>query len=956
MAHENITIQQPNFCMGPQLGTICTIDTTNVVTVLRIKDTSGSTIVDYSLTSNIINELIGLEYVGPTTLFSVVDGLSFFTVEKLDSSRCIIKRWETQTMFNQLYLKEQVIKCTAGNNYYDVTAFAIEYYHRSFTAANAGASGPLPLAQYLKMDNVDGLQLGTRLFLGPSSDTDNLGATEVVHVSSVVWYANEYRVYLTSPVQNQYKIGDSISLYTHFYLYSKRAYGGSTDKGTIYKFDAYSWNVVESDSEDIYKRVTGARWCPAIRGIANIIGTNILFMRPYESYSNWRSLFLKNYDSNNITSFEVYDVIFDDYSIYKLQDRTTLRDDNGVKYTFAWDTYNYQEDTLLPYSDSVNMWMDRSILINYSQYEAINIQVRDQYNVSLRDVNVNLYIEPGDLGASFDPFSGYGVTDINGKLVIHYESGISYEGHTVIKAKADKSSTSTGSELIWNSNSFVSILQCDNSVGFTTKVEVESINSLKQIKLWFEEYRNWKRLPGQLPTVSGIQKEDPDWFKPDVWLVQKSYFTSPGGDWVSVDSGDSISLINLKKWLPTLCKDEQLDAPKGGSGCSYPFVSWNDDTNRYCITYVNEPYPICNQVRVIEEFESGNSTKILTDFLIYEQVGDDVLVYPPYVIIILPDDESNLQISQLKLSKHTHYVDGEPYDYLWTYDNIDQFIFVEDAVPKFWSEKNPITTNIWIRLRPFVHSLDDTRLRMWIREVSYMGDTGYYEVTSQLILTPFDAGGGILGLEVLYNPIDDFHHNAVVFVRIEVYDIAPTPNFIETEYWFCVIPDFKAPYLINLLPDREEDFVSVDTNISFEIKDAGAGIDINSLECFFNFRRMHPDDLLIEKYNRWHYKVTYITVEDLYYDKKYTITVKVSDSSEAVNRLNDAWSFYTKESSAVMFTGFIPIRCKRGASRFSGVSVLALGTGDGVDKDSLRLQVFDRDVEINRIPVVYRIS
>lgn len=954
MAHENITIQQPNFCIGPQLGTICTIDMTNVNTVLRVKDTSGGTIVDYSLTSNITGELIGLEYVGPTTLSSIVDGLVFFTVEKVDSSRCIIKRWETDTMFNQLYLKEQIIKYTTGNNYYDITAFAIEYYHRSFTADNAGASGPLALAQYLKMDNVDGLQLGTRLFLGPSTDPDNLGATEVVHVSSVVLHAGEYRVYLTSPIQNQYIIADSISLYTHFYLYSKIAYGGSADKGTIYKFDAYSWNKVEADSEDIYKRVTGARWCPAIRGIASIIGTNILFIRPYESYSNWRSLFLKNYNADNITPFEVYDVIFDDYSIYKLQDRTTLRDDDGIKQTFSWDTYNYQADTLLPYSDSINMWMSRSILISYSQYESINIQVRDQYNISLRDVNVNLYIEPGDVGAYFDPLSGYGVTDINGKLVIHYESGTSYEGHTVIKGKADKSSTSTGSEFIWNSNSFISKLSYDESMGLITKVEVESTNSLKQIKGWFEEYRHWKRGGSSL-----------DWFKPDVWIVIKSFFTSPGGDWASVDSGNAIDLDVFEQWLPALYNlGNQLDAPKKGIGCSYPFDNWHDDEGKYCNHILTNPYPICNQIKVVREFESEGMIKTLTDFLIYEWVevmigGIPTMVLmgiSPYTIVTLPEDESSLQISQLKLSKHTHYVDGNPYDHLWVYDHLDQFIFVEDAIPKFWSEKNPITTDIWIRLRPFVHTLDDSSLKMWIREVSYMGDTGYYEVTSQLTLTPFDAGGGALGVEVLYNPIEDFHHNAIVFVRIEVYDIAPTPNFIETEYWFAVIPDFKSPYLEDLSPGREEDFVNINTEISFEIKDAGAGIDINSLECFLNSRRMHPDDLVIEKYSRYHYKVTYSPPENLYYDKKYKVTVKVSDSSEAVNKLNDAWAFYTKKSSGVMFTGFIPIRCKRGASRFSSVSVLALGAGDGVDKDSLVLQVLDKDVNINKIPIVYRVS
>ena len=527
MANENIALQQPNFCWGPQLGTMCTIDTTNVSTVLRVKDTSGGTIVDYSLTSNIINELIAFEYVGPTNLSGIVDGLTFITVEKVNNSQCLIKRWETQTMFSQLYLKEQVIKYSTGHNYYDIVAAAIEYYSRSFTAANAGASGPLAQAQYLEMDSVDALKLGTRLFLGPSTDPDNPGATEVVHVSSVVMHVGVYRVYLTSPVQNQYKIGNTISLYTHLYLYSKQAFGGSLDSGTIYKLDAYSWNKIEADTEEIYGRITAARWCPMIRGLASVVGSSALFIRPYESYSNWRSLFLKNYEQDNATPYGVYDILFSGYSIYKLQNKTTLRDDNGNKQTFNWSTYNYQEDTLLPYSDSINMWMNRSILINYLQSETINIQVRDQYNVSLRDVNVNLYIEPGDIGASFDPLSGYGVTDMNGRLAIQYISGSSYEGHTKVTGKADKSSTSTGSEFIWNSNNFISKLEYAEGLGLSTKAEVESLNSLKQIGLWYENYRDWKRDVNisPLPTISGVQKEYTDWFKPDVWLVQKSYFT-----------------------------------------------------------------------------------------------------------------------------------------------------------------------------------------------------------------------------------------------------------------------------------------------------------------------------------------------------------------------------------------------------------------------------------------------
>jgi hypothetical protein len=102
--------------------------------------------------------------------------------------------------------------------------------------------------------------------------------------------------------------------------------------------------------------------------------------------------------------------------------------------------------------------------------------------------------------------------------------------------------------------------------------------------------------------------------------------------------------------------------------------------------------------------------------------------------------------------------------------------------------------------------------------------------------------------------------------------------------------------------------------------------------------------------------VTYILSKDLYYGKTYKVTVKISDSSDNINRLNDAWCFYTCESDGVRFVDFDPIRCKRGASRFKKVSVVALADGGGVDKDSIQMQVLDRDVEVNKLPIVYRVS
>ena len=925
MAHENILLQQSNFCLGPQAGTVCSIDTTNPQTVLRIKNTSGAIIVDLNLSYNMTEDVVGLEYVGPTNLSAIEDDLTFFTFEKVNSSTCLIKRWQTRMSYTELNLKEQVIKMTTGNEYYDALDFAVEYYNRGFSHANE-------YYNYLEIDSVENIKSGTKLFLGPSTDPDNYGATEEVTVSHLGAYAGGIKVYLTSYIQNQYKIGDNISFYSHVYIYSAIGYAGDTTKGSLFKIDAYNWQTVEIDAKAFYKKVTAARWCPLVEGIASIVDTNMIFVRPYDYYQNWRSFFLNNINAEGTDAFTVYDVIFDNYSIYKLQRKTTLRDDDGERTTYSWDTYNFQQDTLLPYGNSINFWQEQSILTGYNKNVDINIQVRDQYGVGLRDVVVNLY-KSGDPGALFDPLNGQVTTDTNGEATVNYRSGSTYMGHTEITGRAVNGSPYNGSAYVWNSNNIISYPETDpvEVLLFQLKEISSSLISPRQIN---SDFKVWD------------YNED-EWVKPNVELWFKSYFTTPGGDWGS--GGGFILPANWKDWLPDLYYGTgTADGPRnftGGGFSNWPYID--------PIPSPAKPFFIGNQIKLIEDASGETKIISLTNFLLYAEDTDG---YVPYIRVFQPNETGSAQFSQLKLGHHTHWVDGVAYDYLWTYTNLNQFVFVEDAIPKFWSEKNPIDTNIWIRLRPFAFSLNISTFKMFVRESSYAGDTNYYEVTSQVQITTFDAGAGILGMEALYNPSQDFHYNATVYVFIEVYDEAPTPNYIYTEYWFKIVPDYKAPYLVNLSPDRDDDNVSVNTQIYFEIKDDGLGVDIDSLEVLLNSRRMHPSNIAIEEISRYHYKVTYTPPSTLYYDKAYRVGVKVNDLSEFNNRLNDAYTFYTAESEGILFTDFDPAFCKRGMHRFNDVKLIALADGNGIDRGSIRMQVFNKDVVPNTIPIVYRIE
>jgi len=208
----------------------------------------------------------------------------------------------------------------------------------------------------------------------------------------------------------------------------------------------------------------------------------------------------------------------------------------------------------------------------------------------------------------------------------------------------------------------------------------------------------------------------------------------------------------------------------------------------------------------------------------------------------------------------------------------------------------------------------------------------------------------------MYQPAQIFHHNAIVYVDLEIYDIAPDPNYIYIDYWFKIIPDFNSPYLVNLDPDREENYVPIDKNIYFEIKDDGAGIDIDTLEVFLNSRIIAPTN--IEKVSDYHYKIICNISYDLQFGKSYMVGVKVSDVAENRNYLRDSYRFFTSESSEPWFTGFDPRLCKRGMPRFTDVSFMVLGNGHGVDEDTIRLQVADRDVtdKSNILPIIYRVS
>jgi hypothetical protein len=881
LAYENITINYPNFCLGPQSGTFCTIDTSNVTTTMKIVNSTGGIISNFVLSSNIINEVKSIIYVGPNNLSSIRDGLVFFTLEKVSTTSCLIKRWETSVSSLSLNLKQQFAKSSDVTYKYNVTTMAIENYDRTFSSDHQGG------INYININSNNKITSATKLFLGPSTDTDNLGAIEIVTVS----HMDGNKIYLNSNTNYQYVSGNPINFYNYLYVYSSLGLNGDITKGTLYKFNAYDGALDGVDVKGIYSGISTSRWDKSSDSIASVYKTNMLFVKPYDSYLNFRSMFLNNSSRYGLEIQEIFDIDFDGINIYKLKNSTFRRDDAGNFTTYSWSKYNHEQDTLLPYSNSVELYSDKSIVIGQNDTTDIDVIVRDQYGVGLLNVNVTLQKSGGDVGAYFTPLNGQGVTDSNGRLTIGYTSGTSYTGNTIINVMVNGSSLYTGSQYVWNSTNILSKISLYNTSSLSQKSITFSIGSsiIKQINLLGSS---------------------------NCSVFCKSKFDSPGGDWF----GTSAPTF----YIPPQTSETIFD---------------DGDTSL-------KPMP--NRITQVRNFDSSSLTR---QFLNFNNVANIV----PNIGIISKVDDWKLQISQLKLSTHTYWVSGVAYSELWTYVNVNQFIFVEDAIPKFWSEKNPTNTNIWIRLRPFAYSLNGSRLKFLVQEISYDGNTGFVDVTSYVTITYFDAGGGIEGVELLYNPVNDFHYNSLVNVYIEIYDTASTPNFIYVDYWFMIIPDYRFPYIENLNPNREQTNVSVDTNIYFEIKDQGAGVDIDSLEMTVNSRRVWPS---VNKINNNFYEVTYNPDKDFIFDKDISVSVIVSDLSENTNTLNDRYVFYTSKSSGIYFTEFNPDKCFPIADRYSDLELLALSDNNGIDKSTIMVQLAGKDItdKMNIIPVIYRIS
>lgn len=267
---------------------------------------------------------------------------------------------------------------------------------------------------------------------------------------------------------------------------------------------------------------------------------------------------------------------------------------------------------------------------------------------------------------------------------------------------------------------------------------------------------------------------------------------------------------------------------------------------------------------------------------------------------------------------------------------VNQFIFLLFALPLPFSVKNPVDTNILIRIVGFgAIPLDTNTLVFKVNGI---------DVAEQVIITPF--GGG---LQLEYDPPLDFDYGATVSIEISISDTDVPPNDISVAYTFDTIDDFLAPTLIELFPANNSENNTTDTVIYAIIEEDETALDLDSIEFYVEGIKV---DFEVVSITDSYYQIIYRP--DCKFTNNVDIDINIKVADIFGNLLNIVWGFQTIESSDVLFINRVPDDCQVFVPIESPICFTAVGKEDGIQIQDSKLSLDGKEVKFVLKPKVYR--
>jgi hypothetical protein len=288
---------------------------------------------------------------------------------------------------------------------------------------------------------------------------------------------------------------------------------------------------------------------------------------------------------------------------------------------------------------------------------------------------------------------------------------------------------------------------------------------------------------------------------------------------------------------------------------------------------------------------------------------------------------------------HMESIEGE--------GDVSQFPFLLLAIPEPFSLKNPVDTDIFIRLSNFSTPLASGTISLYV---------------DGILRLPIDISeffGGLGGFDILWANNFIFDYDAEVRVRLTYSDTTIPANEFEIEYPFYTVPDLARPRITNLIPSENSTGVAINSAIQFDLLDFEIGVDIDTLKLYVNGKLITSGVdgtiQITELEDGTGYTVRYTPTKEWLYNDYIPIAVFVKDLSIHENELFYSYGFTTEQSLSPELVETKPQPCIINVSTGTDVSVVVVDGGHGLDESTILFSINEKEPEkVHKLPIVFR--
>jgi len=273
---------------------------------------------------------------------------------------------------------------------------------------------------------------------------------------------------------------------------------------------------------------------------------------------------------------------------------------------------------------------------------------------------------------------------------------------------------------------------------------------------------------------------------------------------------------------------------------------------------------------------------------------------------------------------------------------ITQFDFIDLIFPPCDSVKNSVSTNILWRIRDFGFPFDVSSLIFTLQGIEIQD-------RSEFVVTSLPTG-----LQIFYDPPEDFDFDTQITVSVTIDDTANPPNTFFVPCSWQTVPDVRPPFFRSVLPECNSTDVDVFSQVSFDVLDFGQGVDPDSIRLSIEGVTVCDgvtlDPIVDQDFTTISgvpvgaevtgFHVTYDHPLDPWrYGSNLTISIEASDLSPLRNRVLFVCSFEVEDSAAPEFFQTNPEPCDSFVDNRTGLTFEVYGVEHGIDISTLEVRV-----------------